>query len=334
MAAQGRIVYVSGNNASGKSTFAKELANRLHFRHLPEERFDTSYLDDLFLKQSRWSFEAQVHFLSFKVQMVRNAAENGESVVVDRSPYEDAEVFARLFYEAGRMDRRSYKTYQQLYEIMQVSLPIPDLFVLCRCSAEEVLRRVSGRGRDYERLYPKDHLRLLGRLYDEWLSAISDRFRGKVFEVDAEAIDFRNDYFALDAIASEVSWQLNHRSNQMSLPIEGLAVEPVSVVPETHFLQTARQPRKNARRLRRKPMVYIAAPFTGQAATEKVRGSEEGAEVSATDRDPFLWTISSRHGVLDAAHRGFLEWLETLIRSCGCDTFIPHRDVNGWGEKS
>jgi deoxyadenosine/deoxycytidine kinase len=333
MAAHGRIVYVSGNNASGKSTLARELANRLHFRHLPEVRFDTSYLDDLFLKQRRWSFEAQVYFLSFKVQLVDNAAENDESVFVDRSPYEDAEVFARLFYETGRMDRRSYKTYQQLYEIMQASLPIPGLFMFCRCSAEEVLRRVSGRGRDYEKFYPKDHLRLLGRLYDEWLTATVDRFPGRVFEIDAEGIDFRSDYSTLDAIASEVSWQLNNRSNQMLLPLEGPAVEPLLVPPETHFLRNARQPRKNARRLRRKPMVYIAAPFTGRAAPEKLPAAEEIGEGSMADHNQFLWKISSLHGVLDAPHREFLEWIEELIRSCGCDTLIPQRDINGWGKK-
>jgi hypothetical protein len=231
------------------------------------------------------------------------------------------------------MDRRSYKTYQQLYEIMQRSLPIPDLFVFCRCSAEEVLRRVSGRGRDYEKLYPKDHLRLLGRLYDEWLASIVDRFRGRVFEIDSEAVDFRSDGGTLDGIASEVSWQLNNRSNQMLLPLEGVAIEPGPMPPETHFLRDARQPRKNARRLRRKPMVYIAAPFTARAAPGKAPTAEEVGDGPTAARDQVLWKTAPLHGLLDAPHREFLEWVEALIRSSGCDTFIPHRDINGWGEK-
>jgi hypothetical protein len=260
-------------------------------------------------------------------------AENGQNAFVDRSPYEDAEVFARLFYETGRMDRRSYRTYQQLYEIMQASLPMADLFIFCRCSVEEVLRRVSGRGRDYEKFYPKDHLRLLGRLYDEWLTSIVDRFRDKAFEIDAEAIDFRNDSSTLDAVAAEVSWQLNNRSGQMSFQLDGSSPESIVGPPKTRFLSAVRKPRKNARQLKRKPVVYIAAPFTGRSATEKARAAGENAKEPTTDQKQLLWGTPPLHGVLDADYREFLQWVEALVRSCGCETFIPHRDINGWGEK-
>jgi len=233
------------------------------------------------------------------------------------------------------MDRRSYRTYRQLYEIMQASLPSPALVVFCRCSAEEVLRRVSGRGREYEKFYPKDHLRLLGRLYDEWLASADERFPGKVFEIDSEATDFRNDAGTLDAVASEISWQLTNRSNQMSLQLDGLASESTVGPPETHFLVSARRPRRNARRLKRKPVVYIAAPFTGRASAAKAEapGAESTEAPPSDGRSQSLWEVPALHGVLDAQHREFLEWIEALVQSCDCDTFIPHRDINGWGNK-
>jgi hypothetical protein len=196
------------------------------------------------------------------------------------------------------------------------------------------LRRVSGRGREYEKFYPKDHLRLLGRLYDEWLASADDRFPGKVFEIDSERIDFRNDPGALDAVASEIVWRLTNRSNQMSFQLDGLAQESVAGPPETHFLVSAKRLRRNARRLKRKPVVYIAAPFTGNASAAKGEAVEEPTEALASEnRSQFLWEIPSLHGVLDAQHREFLEWIEALVQSCGCDTFIPHRDINGWGNK-
>src|SRR5437870_3955157 len=69
------IVYVSGNNSSGKTTLGNALARELGWQHLPAQRFDTSYLDNLFAKQRRWAFEAQSHFLLFKAGLVKNEFE-------------------------------------------------------------------------------------------------------------------------------------------------------------------------------------------------------------------------------------------------------------------
>src|ERR1035438_7164883 len=177
--AETQIIYVCGNNASGKTTLAKALSERLGFQHLPKQS-DTIYLDDLFAQQHRWSFEAQIHFLSLKVDLTRACREGGLSAFIDRSPYEDAEVFARAFYETRKMDRRSYRTYRDVYQLMSESLPEPRLLIMCRCSIKEIIKRVHSRGREYEQRYPKNHLRLLEDLYEDWLAKASERFADRV----------------------------------------------------------------------------------------------------------------------------------------------------------
>src|SRR6266704_1185599 len=95
-----KLVYVAGNNASGKTTLGLKLAEALNWVHLPEDKFDTTYLHDLFGRERRWSFEAQTHFLLFKVNLVHSAFERRQNAFIDRSPYEDAQIFAKYFYES------------------------------------------------------------------------------------------------------------------------------------------------------------------------------------------------------------------------------------------
>jgi deoxyadenosine/deoxycytidine kinase len=123
------LIYLSGNNGSGKSTLGRALAPRLGFSHLPEEGADQSYLCDLFSQPKRWSFEAQAHFLTFKAGLVRHSVAASAKVLVDRSPYEDAEIFARYFRQARRLDVRAYRTYQQLYQVLVQDLPEPNLVI-------------------------------------------------------------------------------------------------------------------------------------------------------------------------------------------------------------
>jgi deoxyadenosine/deoxycytidine kinase len=325
-----QIVYVCGNNASGKTTLAKALSDRLGFQHLPEQKFDTTYLDDLFVQQRRWSFEAQIHFLSFKVELIRACCESESSAFIDRSPYEDAEVFARAFYETRKMDRRSYRTYRDVYQILGTSLPEPHLLIMCRCSIKEIMKRVHSRGREYEQRYPKHHLRLLDDLYEDWLGKAAERFADRLVQIDSEGIDFRTDTSTLDSVALEVRWRLTNRSNQLSL-FDDEATDHAGALarPQSEFLRPIVISKKASRRTKRKPVVYIAAPFTGKAPLASQTPARKPAEPEMAE---LLWETSPPHGVLDPEYRGYLEWIEQIVRSCNCETFIPHRDINGWGE--
>jgi deoxyadenosine/deoxycytidine kinase len=320
------LIYISGNNGSGKTTLSSMLGAALEFHQASEHRYDESYLRDLFSQQRRWSFETQVHFLALKAATLRAALEKSPRVIIDRSPYEDAEVFARYFFQSGMMSRRSYKTYEQVYRDLMRDLPDPALFVYCRCSIDELKRRVSGRGRPYEELYPSGHLDALESLYQAWLNNAMKRFPGRILTVDAEAIDFRNDHAAVAEIGSEIIEALE--SPQMPLAFDGHAA--VGSPRIARLLRPATQ--LGTRDFpQRRMKIYVAAPFTGKAS-EVVPHQSENNESYGN----LFGNVSDRplHGAIrDSGYRSFLERVEQTIRACGFDTFLPHRDLNRWGER-
>lgn len=331
------LIYLSGNNGSGKSTIGRNLASRLGFSHLPEENPDRSYLCDLFSQPKRWSFEAQAHFLTFKAGLVKHSTAEAAKVFIDRSPYEDAEIFARYFHQMRRLDIRAYRTYQQLYIALIQELPEPNLIIYCQCSIKELEHRVSQRGRDYEQLYPKNHLRVLDQLYRSWVERTCRRYPGKVFALDTETHNFLTDHEALDKLAADIRYILT------SSPRDQLDLFPANDSVQSSLFNEIRQfygmltplvptHRATPTSLLRKPIAYIAAPFTGKAT------EPDQTETSSSEAQPSLesWVQPAPpHGkIRDATYKEYLVWIESIARQAGYQTFLPHRDVNKWGDRT
>jgi len=164
------FICVAGNLGSGKTTFVRSLAKENGWQIRPTTSYDTSYLDDIFRDSKRWSFEAQVAFLTHKAQCIKDAVRNGIDFVVDRSIYEDIEIFAQIFADTGTMDPRAHRTYLSCARLILEEMPVPYMIIYCRCTPEECEKRLAGRPRPYQQLYPEGHIARLHEQYEEWVS--------------------------------------------------------------------------------------------------------------------------------------------------------------------
>ena len=195
------FVAIAGNIGVGKSTLTGLLADQLTWEPFYEAVEDNPYLADFYQDMRRWSFHSQIFFLSRRLRHHRALLDHPNSVVQDRSVYEDAEVFARNLYRQGNMGERDYKSYRELYEVLTMFLPSPDLVVYLRASVPTLQRRIAQRGREFEREISPDYLAQLNELYEEWLAG----FRlCPVLTVPADDLDFVQHHTHLDLIVGKI----------------------------------------------------------------------------------------------------------------------------------
>ncbi len=90
-------------------------------------------------------------------------------MVLDRTIYEDAEIFATNLARGRYMRKRDYETYMELYSTMREALQPPDLLIYLRCETRAIRRRIKTRGRPSELEIPVSYIRRLGRLYEDWI---------------------------------------------------------------------------------------------------------------------------------------------------------------------
>ena len=164
-----KFVAIAGNIGVGKSTLVDMLCKHMDWEPFYEPVTENPYLADFYADMDQWSFHSQVFFLAHRLRAHYQLAQHPDSVVQDRSVYEDAEIFARNLFVQGHIQQRDYQTYRDLYETMMRFLPPPDLVIYLRASISTLQNRIASRGRDYERTIAPEYLESLNNLYEDWI---------------------------------------------------------------------------------------------------------------------------------------------------------------------
>jgi deoxyadenosine/deoxycytidine kinase len=199
------FVAVAGNIGAGKSSLTKLLADRFSWKPYFESVDDNPYLPDFYADMQRWSFHLQIYFLANRFKHHKRMTEAGDSVIQDRSIYEDAEIFARNLYDIGKMDERDYTNYASLFEVMTDYLKAPDLMIYLRSSVDHLVLQISRRGRSFEQGIQREYLEQLNRHYENW---IMNYRRGPLLIIESDDIDFVNRSSDLQEIARRVQQKL------------------------------------------------------------------------------------------------------------------------------
>lgn len=182
-----KFVAVAGNIGVGKSTLVAKLCANLGWEPFYEPVTENPYLADFYNDMTTWSFHSQVFFLTHRLRALHQLTKHPSSVIQDRSVYEDAEVFAQNLFMQGHIQPRDYQTYRELYQTVMEFLPPPDLVIYLRASVVTLSKRISGRGRDYERTIPFEYLSSLNDLYEKWIEGFT---LCPVLTVPADDLDF------------------------------------------------------------------------------------------------------------------------------------------------
>jgi len=168
-----KFISVAGNIGVGKSSLVRLLAEQTGFTPFYEPVSENPYLADFYQDMPGWSFHSQVFFLGRRLLIHQELAKYPDSVIQDRSIYEDSEVFARNLFLQGLLNERDYQTYNTLYQSIIHIIPAPDLLIYLRASVDTLAERIQMRGREYERTIDAAYLAQLNNLYESWINQFS-----------------------------------------------------------------------------------------------------------------------------------------------------------------
>lgn len=181
------FVAIAGNIGSGKSSLTKLLSAHYEWKAFYESVEDNPYLADFYKDMARWAFNLQVYFLSKRFNDHKRIVEGSESVIQDRSIYEDAEIFAKNLHVIGKIDDRDYTNYVELYKVMMQYLKPPDLLIFLDARVDTLLKQIGRRGRDYEQSIPREYLEHLSHHYKDWIHGYR---LGPLLVIPSDEVDF------------------------------------------------------------------------------------------------------------------------------------------------
>lgn len=181
-------IAIAGNIGSGKTTLTKLLAARYGWTPRFEPVDNNPYLEDFYHDMNRWSFNLQVYFLNKRFKEVVEISKSTDTIIKDRTIYEDACIFAPNLHDQGYMSDRDFKNYTDLFNLMMSLVKKPQLMIYIRSSIPTLVKHIEKRGRDYEKSIRIDYLTGLQKRYDDWLST----YDGELITIDGDKINFED----------------------------------------------------------------------------------------------------------------------------------------------
>ncbi len=199
-------IAVAGNIGAGKTTLAGLLAKQYKWTPHYEDVEENPYLNDFYNDMQRWSFNLQIYFLNSRFQQIADIRKSGETVIQDRTIYEDAEIFAPNLHSMGLMSTRDFKNYKSLFDRMVSFIQPPDLLIYLRASIPTLVNQIQKRGREYETSIRLDYLNQLNERYEQWIGGYK---MGELLIVNVDNLDFTDKPEDLSTIIDKVDAQIH-----------------------------------------------------------------------------------------------------------------------------
>jgi len=200
-------IAITGNIGAGKTTLARLLADHYGWELLEEAVEGNPYLKDFYGDMERWSFNLQIYFLNSRFEQVLRIRESQQSVIQDRTIYEDAYIFAKNLHETGQMSDRDYHTYRSLFDNMLALVQPPDLMIYLRADLPKLTAQIRRRGRDFEQSISEDYLGNLNRYYEAFAEGYAD---GKLLVIDVNELDYASRADDLALVIQQIDAALGH----------------------------------------------------------------------------------------------------------------------------
>ena len=184
-----QYVAVAGTIGAGKTSLVRWLEKRYGLRPFFEPHEQNPYLESFYADMRRWAFHSQLFFLAHKLELHQKLLASRQAAVIDRTIYEDAEIFAKNLHLQRAIDRRDWAVYRRLYEGIARSLPPPDVLIALSCTVRTAKKRIRSRARAMEQTIPDAYLKRLHKLYEQWFESYDLSPIGRIRTDDMDYVE-------------------------------------------------------------------------------------------------------------------------------------------------
>ncbi len=179
-----RYIVVEGPIGVGKTSLAKSLAAEFQARSIFERVEDNPFLAKFYEDRETYAFQAQIFFLLSRYRQQRDLSQQElftQNVVSDYLFAKD-KIFASLTLSSEEVN-----LYEQIYQLLDMRVPKPDLVVYLQARPEVLYKRVKKRDKNYEKSLTLEYLKEVAQSYNRFFFHYDDT---PLLVVNTSEIDF------------------------------------------------------------------------------------------------------------------------------------------------
>lgn len=193
-----KYIAVEGPIGVGTTSLAELLVNEIKGKVILEEVDGNPFLPRFYADTRKFAFQTQLFFLLNRYQQQKELSQRdlfAKTVISDYLFAKDR-IFAYL-----NLDENELCLYEQVYVLLDASLPKPDLVIYLQASSEVLMERIKKRGKEYEKNISEDYLKRLVDAYNKYFFYYTDT---PLLVVNTTEIDFVNKPQDLSNLVKEI----------------------------------------------------------------------------------------------------------------------------------
>ncbi|MBK8657504.1 MAG: deoxynucleoside kinase [Bacteroidetes bacterium] len=186
------FITIEGTIGAGKTTLARKLAADFNGKLILEQFEENPFLPKFYEDPQRHAFPVELYFMAERFQHLNKLLSEADiftSFTVSDFLFQKSLIFAN-----NNLNEDEGKLYRMLFDIINPSLPRPDLVVYLYAPVEKLLRNIQKRGRSYEQNIRADYLEHIQSAYLDYFKVQTQSRVVLVNTADLNFADSPEDY--------------------------------------------------------------------------------------------------------------------------------------------
>jgi len=178
-------IAIEGNIGSGKTSLTKLIAENYN-AHLILERFeDNSFLPKFYQNPDQFAFPLEMSFLADRFQQLKEILTSRD--LFKSFTIADYFIDKSLIFARQTLQNDEYLLYSRLFQIINSSLPKPELIIYLYNSTDRLLQNIGQRGRAYESYIKAEYL---DKIQTGYFNYFKHNPSMRIVIIDTQDIDF------------------------------------------------------------------------------------------------------------------------------------------------
>jgi len=178
-------VVIEGTIGAGKTSLATRISEQYNARLILEQFEDNSFLPKFYLEPDKYAFPLEMSFLASRFQQLKDQLSTQDLF----KPFTISDYFINksLIFASKTLQKDELALYSRFFNIINASLPKPDLLVYLYLDVENLKKNILKRGRSYELEIENNYLEKIQTGYFEYIRQQRDM---RILIIDTNHIDF------------------------------------------------------------------------------------------------------------------------------------------------
>jgi deoxyadenosine/deoxycytidine kinase len=180
-----QFIAIEGTIGAGKTSLATRIAQDYNAKLILEQFEDNSFLPKFYLDQEKYAFPLEMSFMASRFQQLKDRL--GTRDLFLNFTISDYYVAKSLIFARKTLPPDEFNLFNRFFQLIDVSLPKPDLLVYLYLDVEKLQENIRKRGRSYEQQIKDEYLTQIQSGYFDYIRQQQDM---RILLLDTNQLDF------------------------------------------------------------------------------------------------------------------------------------------------